>query len=213
MFSESVSDDVITDQSPASPGKYNINEEQSGYQVINGQISQIPGLSQTIGALPNERAQGRRAGVLESDSDYVKLAKQGGHKGLLCHEETFTSKPQRYRPPDWFCTESGDNDKPRLINSEEKKTPGAFQPAEPPFGTDNMSTWERDDTSSNDKEKNNNVHPSQREKLQSAARYHEKNKYKRILHDKNPAPVNMSKLLSFGYAEDDKPAANIDLSN
>lgn len=33
------------------------------------------------------------------------------------------------------------------------------------------------------------------------------------LHDKNPAPVNMSKLLSFGYAEDDKPAANIDLSS
>lgn len=60
---------------------FDIAEEQSGYQVINGQISQVPGLSQTIGALPNERAQGRRAGVLESDSDYVKLAKQGGHKG------------------------------------------------------------------------------------------------------------------------------------
>ncbi|XP_037343848.2 uncharacterized protein C7orf57 homolog isoform X2 [Pungitius pungitius] len=208
MFSENVSDDMITDQSsPASP------EEQSGYPVINGQISQIPGLSQTIRTLPNERAQGRRAGVLESDSDYVKLAKQGGHKGLLCHEETITSKPQRYQPPNWFCTESGDNDKPRLINSEEKKAPGAFQPAEPPFGTDNMSTWERDDTSSNDQEMNNNVHHSQRKKLQSSTQHHEKNKYKRILYDKNPAPVNMSKLLSFGYAEDDKPAANIDLSD
>ena len=32
------------------------------------------------------------------------------------------------------------------------------------------------------------------------------------MYDKNPAPVDMSKLLSFGYAEDKKPATNTDLS-
>lgn len=42
-----------------------------------------------------------------------------------------------------------------LINSEEKKNPGAFQPLEPPFGSDNMSAWERNDSSSNGKEKVN----------------------------------------------------------
>lgn len=56
---------------------------KTGYHAENGHISQIPGLSPTIGTLPEERARGRRVGVLESDSDYVKLAKQGGHKGRI----------------------------------------------------------------------------------------------------------------------------------
>lgn len=182
---------------------------------INGQISQIPGLSPSITSLPEERARGRRAGVRESDSDYVKLAKQGGHKGLLWHENTTTSQPDAYKPPGWFSTASGDDGQPSLINSEEKKNPGAFQPREPPFGTDNMSAWERDDSSSssNGKEKNNNVPDSQMVKLESSNQYHETSKFKRIVFDKNPAPVNMSKLLSFGYAEDNKPTANTDLSN
>ncbi len=47
----------------------------------NGQISQIPGLSPTIITGPAEKVQGRRTRVLDSDSDYVKLAKQGGRKG------------------------------------------------------------------------------------------------------------------------------------
>ncbi|XP_041807006.1 uncharacterized protein C7orf57 homolog [Chelmon rostratus] len=180
---------------------------------INGQISQIPGLSQTINALPEERSRGRRVGVLESDSDYVKLAKQGGHKGLLWHEDAITSEANSYTPPDWFCTASGDNSKLSLINSEEKKSPGAFKPLEPPFGTDSKSAWERDDCSSNGKEKNNNVHYSQMENVQSPSQYHQTSKFKRIVFDKKPAPVDMTKLLSFGYAEDDKPKANTDLSS
>lgn len=42
-----------------------------------------------------------------------------------------------------------------VINSEEKKNPGAFQPPEPPFGTDSMSAWERDYCCGNGKEKVN----------------------------------------------------------
>ncbi|XP_071328689.1 uncharacterized protein C7orf57 homolog [Trachinotus anak] len=187
---------------------------KTGYNAINGHISQIPGLSPTIATLPEEKARGRRVGVLESDSDYVKLAKQGGHKGLLWHEETIASKPNSYKPPDWFWTASGDNSNPNLINSEEEKNPGAFQPLEPPFGTDNMSSWERDDSSSNNsKKKNINVDSSQMEKLQSLNQYYETSKFKRIVFAKKPAPVDMSKLLSFGYAEDGKPIANTDVSN
>lgn len=54
---------------------------KTGYHTSNGHISQIPGLSPTTNTLPEEKIRGRRVGVLESDSDYVKLAKQGGHKG------------------------------------------------------------------------------------------------------------------------------------
>lgn len=47
-----------------------------------------------------------------------------------------------------------------LITSDEKKNPGAFQPLEPPFGTDNMSSWEREDSSSNSKKVNRGMSKS-----------------------------------------------------
>lgn len=49
---------------------------------VTGPTSQIPGLSQKADETsPVERISGRRVGIFESDSDYVKLAKGGGHKG------------------------------------------------------------------------------------------------------------------------------------
>uniref|UniRef100_A0A3Q1FUE6 Uncharacterized protein n=1 Tax=Acanthochromis polyacanthus TaxID=80966 RepID=A0A3Q1FUE6_9TELE len=180
---------------------------KSGSQAINSHISQIPGLSPSIRTPPEEKARGRRAAVLDSDSDYVKLAKQGGHKGLLWYEESINQKRNSYNPPDSFGNELGHISNPSsLINSEEKKNPGAFQPQEPPFGTDNMSAWERDNSSSNEKEKNNSLfHDSPMEKLQTFSQSYEANKFKRKVFDKRPAPVDMSKLLSFGYAEENKP--------
>ncbi|TKS67275.1 hypothetical protein D9C73_001402 [Collichthys lucidus] len=205
MFSENSTVLMSNDLQPTKSG------------VINGQISQIPGLSPTMDSLPDDKARGRRVGVLESDSDYIKLAKQGGHKGLLWHEEnidgTLTAKVNSYKAPDWFNAASDDDSKPSLINSDAKKSPRAFQPREPPFGTDNMSSWERDDSSTNGKEKNNNVPDSQMEKLQSSDKYLQTSKFRRVVHDKKPAPVDMSKLLSFGYADGDKPIASTDLSS
>lgn len=49
-----------------------------------GPNSQIPGLSQTADETsPVERTSGRRVGIFASDSEYVKLAKGGGHKGKI----------------------------------------------------------------------------------------------------------------------------------
>lgn len=49
---------------------------------VTGPTSQIPGLSQSADeSTPVERICGRRVGIFDTDSDYVKLAKQGGHKG------------------------------------------------------------------------------------------------------------------------------------
>uniref|UniRef100_A0A8C6Q0A1 Uncharacterized protein n=1 Tax=Nothobranchius furzeri TaxID=105023 RepID=A0A8C6Q0A1_NOTFU len=110
----------------------------------DGHISQIPGLSPTIRSLPEEKARGRRVGVQESDSDYVKLAKQGGHKGLLWHDGTITSKLTSYKTPDWFSNESGDSNKQRCYTQ---------QPLKPPFWTENVTARERGDGCSNkDKE-------------------------------------------------------------
>uniref|UniRef100_A0A665W092 Uncharacterized protein n=1 Tax=Echeneis naucrates TaxID=173247 RepID=A0A665W092_ECHNA len=148
---------------------------KSGYIAVNGHLSQIPGLSPTISSPPADKVRGRRAGVLESDSDYVKLAKQGGHKGLLWHEETVAANQNAYKPPDWFCTASGDNSNPR-----------SFQPPEAPFGNDNMSSWERDD--SNNKTKVNKEMPNHLESTPAL-----------LLCTSFSSPIDMSKLLSFGY--------------
>ncbi|RVE58072.1 hypothetical protein OJAV_G00205440 [Oryzias javanicus] len=174
---------------------------KTGYLTLDGHISQIPGLSPTIRTVPEERARGRRAVVLESDSAYVKLAKQGGHKGLLSHEEAVTSTPNSYKPPDWFSSESGDISQ----QSKDEKSPGAFQTLEPPFGSDNMSAWERENEGSPEKEKNDEGLYICTEELKAQTEHQEPGKYKRIVFDKKPAPVDMSKLLSFGYAEANSP--------
>ncbi|MED6264631.1 hypothetical protein CHARACLAT_016727 [Characodon lateralis] len=51
---------------------------------VTGPTSQIPGLCQSAtDSAAVERSTGRRVGIFETDSEYVKLAKQGGHKGKL----------------------------------------------------------------------------------------------------------------------------------
>uniref|UniRef100_A0A3B5KS25 Uncharacterized protein n=1 Tax=Xiphophorus couchianus TaxID=32473 RepID=A0A3B5KS25_9TELE len=168
---------------------------QTGYRTQDGHISQIPGLSPTISTPPEERLKGRRVAVLESDSDYVKLAKQGGHKGLLWHEDINVFTPNAYKPPDWFCTESGDP-----TTASQQKSPGAHPPLEAPFGTDNISPEEeKDEDDSSGKEK---VYAdcNLMEKLQTSNQYGSNKTF-----DKKPAPVDMTKLLRFGYAEDSTP--------
>lgn len=62
---------------------------------MDGLISQIPGLSPTTRTPTEDRAQGRRSRVHESDSDYIKLAKQGGHKGRASTFKSLHQQAQR----------------------------------------------------------------------------------------------------------------------
>ncbi|XP_008402215.1 uncharacterized protein C7orf57 homolog [Poecilia reticulata] len=181
------------------PGKSGV---RTGYRTQDGHISQIPGLSPTISTPPEEKLRGRRVAVLESDSDYVKLAKQGGHKGLLWHEDINVFTPNPYKPPDWFCTESGDLTTPSI----QQKSPGAYPPLEAPFGTNSISPEEEkdDEDNSSGKEKDPDADCNQMEKLQTSNQYGSSN-YKRVTFDKKTAPVDMTKLLRFGYAEDGSP--------
>ncbi|XP_026157854.1 uncharacterized protein C7orf57 homolog [Mastacembelus armatus] len=171
-----------------------------------GPTSQIPGLSQSADETsPVERISGRRVGIFETDSDYVKLAKQGGHKGLLSHDVDDDDKPKKaYNAPNWFAgDESKSGSKATSPNGQMK---GGRQPLAAPFGTDNVSPWEGDtDRFSHDKEK---LSPDgvagQMEGLSLT------NKYKRTSYDKKAPPVSMSKLLSHGYVEDPKKSPNDD---
>ncbi|XP_030603206.1 uncharacterized protein C7orf57 homolog [Archocentrus centrarchus] len=174
-----------------------------------GPTSQIPGLCQTATeSAPAERISGRRVGIFESDSDYVKLAKQGGHKGLLSHDVDDDDIPKKpYNPPNWF---GGDESKSgRKATSPDSQTKGGRQPLAPPFGTDNDSPWEREpDSFSHGKEKMSpDGAAAEMEGLSLT------NKYKRRSYDKKTPPVSMSKLLSHGYVEGQKSPNDDDASS
>uniref|UniRef100_A0A3Q2YS16 Uncharacterized protein n=1 Tax=Hippocampus comes TaxID=109280 RepID=A0A3Q2YS16_HIPCM len=167
---------------------FNIAGGKKGFHGTKGQISQIPGLSPVISTVGDVTKIGKRVGVVDTDSEYVKLAKQGGHKGLLYFDETPTSKPNSFDAADSLL--------------DERKSPRAFsQRPLPPFWTDNMSAWERDDGSPR-KEKVNIV--KQLVQWQASSQNNGGSKFRRTVSTKNTSPVNMSKLLSFGYVDDDK---------
>ncbi|KAJ8282384.1 hypothetical protein COCON_G00049030 [Conger conger] len=185
------------------------------YQPANngaqGPTSQIPGLSNSANTAPVEKTRGRRVGIFETDSDYVKLAKQGGQRGLLWHEETnLETKPNAdYKPPDWFSAsdkEQYPSKSPELMTPEEdvdSPSKGAIPNA--PFGSDNKSTWEREADSftiNKDKIMTADRAAEQMKKMNlTSGPEPEANKYKRTSYDKKATPVSMSKLLSFGYVE------------
>lgn len=59
-------------------------EEDISLTPKHKQTSHIPGLSLAMHDADNEEnASRRRIGIVETDSNYVKLAKQGGHKGIM----------------------------------------------------------------------------------------------------------------------------------
>ncbi|XP_048833735.1 uncharacterized protein C7orf57-like [Brienomyrus brachyistius] len=183
-----------------------------------GPTSQIPGLSHNVEAGPEERTRGRRVGIFETDSDYVKLAKQGGAKGLLWHEESnvATKAGGQYKPPDWFSAELGSKENECftqrtsavIMTPEEAKknvTEGTLQPVNAPFGGDNKSAWEREnDITSPDEEQFSEVNQEMDKMTLMSDDDHQVNKFKKTSFEKKRTPVSMSKLLSFGYAEDEK---------
>ncbi|XP_053733853.1 uncharacterized protein C7orf57 homolog isoform X1 [Synchiropus splendidus] len=201
MFSGEPTDFMNNDLPPSK------NEDQRA----RGQLCLMPGMSQNA---EGQKKIGRRFGVQEGDSEYIKLAKQGGHKDLLWHGQECTVKDVPSKPAGFFY-HAGD-DKHQYCGDEGRRNPAPSRRRDPPFGSDNMSTWERDDNCNNYEEKVTNAvqpptvhfHPQQGEDLLAAQPSSVSSKYKRRIFDKKPAPVDMSKLLSFGYAEDKTTADN-----
>ncbi|XP_056157357.1 uncharacterized protein C7orf57 homolog [Lampris incognitus] len=180
----------------------------AGSNGVVGPTSQIPGLSQTADdGTPVQRISGRRVGIFETDSDYVKLAKQGGQKGLLSHDVDPDAKPAKaYNRPEWFGNSDPNNGS--KATSPDGAAGSARQPLTAPFGTDNCSSWEREaDRFTHGKTKESPESPSSE---MEGLTINETNKYKRTSYDKKAPPVSMSKLLSFGYVEEEKKSPNDD---
>ncbi|XP_064338445.1 uncharacterized protein C7orf57 homolog isoform X3 [Camelus dromedarius] len=87
---------------------YHLPVKRSEKAVDAPPVSQIPGLS-GLREAPNGHTPGtRRYWIKETDSEYVKLAKQGGRPDLLKHFAPGTRKgsPAAYSLPDWYVHHS-----------------------------------------------------------------------------------------------------------
>uniref|UniRef100_A0A8C5MTP8 Uncharacterized protein n=1 Tax=Leptobrachium leishanense TaxID=445787 RepID=A0A8C5MTP8_9ANUR len=75
---------------------------KTGKRMISHPTSQIPGLSAEV--QDEEQKLDPKKIIKEYDSDYVKLAKQGGHKDLLAQNEDDPTKtsPVTYNAPNWY---------------------------------------------------------------------------------------------------------------
>ncbi|XP_028010006.2 uncharacterized protein C7orf57 homolog [Eptesicus fuscus] len=88
---------------------YHLPVKRSEKAVDAPPMSQIPGLSE-LRDTPSRHLLGtRRYWIKDTDSEYVKLAKQGGHPDLLMHLVPPGSRkgsPVAYSMPDWYVHHS-----------------------------------------------------------------------------------------------------------
>lgn len=84
-------------------------------------ISQVPDLTKetTKESVDLPKNVGR---VLESDSKYVKLAKTGGRKNLLCYRENErrNSGPKSYKVPEWYYHDDKKCKEEKELSEDEK---------------------------------------------------------------------------------------------
>ncbi|XP_032730911.1 uncharacterized protein C7orf57 homolog isoform X2 [Lontra canadensis] len=138
---------------------YHLPVKQSDKPVDVPPASQIPGLSD-LREPPNGHLPGsRRYWVKETDSEYVKLAKQGGRPDLLKHFVPGTRKgsPVAYSLPDWYVHHS------KPPTAEQRQIPavsmpdymvyeefnpqqsnGSYESRRGPFDFDVKTVWQRE---------------------------------------------------------------------
>ncbi|XP_028919675.1 uncharacterized protein C7orf57 homolog isoform X1 [Ornithorhynchus anatinus] len=96
--------------------------------------SQIPGLSDLGEPHPEIAFRSRRKWIKDTDSDYVKLAKQGGRPDLLKHTTPGTRKdsPVAYSVPDWYIHHS----KPTTVDQTHYTVPDWYTHHSKPSAAD-----------------------------------------------------------------------------
>ncbi|XP_025708844.1 uncharacterized protein C7orf57 homolog isoform X1 [Callorhinus ursinus] len=202
---------------------YHLPVKQSDKPVDVPPASQIPGLSD-LREPPNGHMPGsRRYWIKETDSEYVKLAKQGGQPDLLKHFVPGTRKgsPVAYCLPDWYVHHSkpptaGQRPIPAvsmpdyMVHEEVNpdQTNGNYESRRGPFDFDVKTVWQRE---AEEREQKKKVRlPAINSKYPS--------KVGTLLGPKDPAggklsfppmpgqkassPTNFSKLISNGYKDE-----------
>uniref|UniRef100_A0A8D1MPD8 Uncharacterized protein n=1 Tax=Sus scrofa TaxID=9823 RepID=A0A8D1MPD8_PIG len=186
--------------------------------------SQIPGLS-NLRAPHNGHILGpRRYWVKETDSEYVKLAKQGGRPDLLKHfaPGTRTGSPVAYSLPDWYIHHS----KPPTADQRQvpavsipdymvyeefspDQSSGNYEFRRGPFDFDVKTVWQRE-AEELEKEKKKVRLPAIKPKYPSKVGTPlgpkdpagSKLSFPPMPGQKTSSPTNFSKLISNGYKDE-----------
>ncbi|KAM5273640.1 uncharacterized protein C7orf57 homolog [Ctenodactylus gundi] len=138
---------------------YHLPAKRSEKAVEAPPVSQIPGLSNLGDSHPAAPLGVRRYWVKETDSEYVKLAKQGGRPDLLKHFAPGTRKgsPVAYAWPDWYIHHSRPPTASRrpvpVVSMPDYMVYEEFQPGQAeesyearrgPFDFDMKTVWQRE---------------------------------------------------------------------
>ncbi|KAM9077339.1 uncharacterized protein C7orf57 homolog isoform 1-T2 [Megaptera novaeangliae] len=138
---------------------YHLPVKRSEKAVDAPPASQIPGLSDLREAPSGHTLRERRYLVKETDSEYVKLAKQGGQPDLLKHFAPGTTKgsPVAYSLPDWYVHHSqpptADRRQVPAVSipdymvyeeSNPDHVSGNYESRRGPFDFDMKSVWQRE---------------------------------------------------------------------
>ncbi|XP_048471212.1 uncharacterized protein C7orf57-like [Rhincodon typus] len=189
-------------------------------QVQLPPTSQIPGLSKLAEPHKEITFDSRKLWIRDTDSDYVKLAKQGGRADLLKH---YSPPPRKSSPvpcsqPEWFVhapPSSKNKEVPTwylpeyMVHEEFIRSPSQNKSGKLPHDPD-KTALEKD---TEDNEKENKVKlklPEIRDRKQKEKAYTKKTVQEDNLENKFPAmplpkkneSINFTKLITNGYAED-----------
>ncbi|XP_072268190.1 uncharacterized protein C7orf57 homolog isoform X2 [Pyxicephalus adspersus] len=203
------------------------NEKKS--EVVLPPTSQIPGLSDLAEPHNDVLSGSRKKWIKDTDSDYVKLAKQGGRPDLLKHVTSVQKKapPVSYAPPDWYTYENNPPPEPAVaplknvpdymiheeFNVEQNEK---YEAKKGPFDFDEKTVWQRESVE-NEKENHhdktvklpaikhdNNVTASGKGPPPTKTKQNRPGKkcvFPPMPGNKNDV-VNIGKLLSNGYGDD-----------
>ncbi|KAM9387438.1 uncharacterized protein C7orf57 homolog [Phaethornis superciliosus] len=195
-------------------------------------MSQIPGLGD-LEEEPKELPSGcHRKWIRETDSAYVKLAKQGGQPDLLkhCAHVSKESSKSAYAAPAWYshCPNPPATDEPRsyvsslpdyMIHKEFNAADyhgDAYKSKRGPFDFDMKSVWQRDADDKEEAEKKKislmqaklpAINPEYSSKMPNVSTDKEFSGEKKLSSPTVPTQrkseaVNFSKLISNGYGTD-----------
>ncbi|XP_072454224.1 uncharacterized protein C7orf57 homolog [Notamacropus eugenii] len=186
--------------------------------------SQIPGLSE-LAEPHNEITFGsRRNWIKDTDSEYVKLAKQGGRPDLLKHYAAGSRKgsPVAYSMPEWYTHHSKPTAEPKEIHVSsmpeymvyEEFNPdqanGNYESKRGPFDFDMKTVWQRE-AEEHEKEKKKVKLPAINSKYASragsTAGFKDNSVRNRLSFPPMPGhkssePTNFTKLISNGYKDE-----------
>ncbi|XP_027734758.1 uncharacterized protein C7orf57 homolog isoform X2 [Empidonax traillii] len=165
--------------------------------------------------------------IKETDSAYVRLAKQGGQPDLLEHDTPVVTKSPSaaYAAPDWYLhhTSPPEMDEPRssasslpeyMIHREFKADDhrgNSYEARRGPFDFDTKSVWQRDAEDKENTEKKkmklpaiNPEYPSRMPNVSTTKEFSGANKlsFPPMPAQRQIEAVNFSKLISNGYGTD-----------